>query len=212
MTEHEHNSHDIVEQAIISRLRGLKRTPVDTHSLEAIISRQIPRPRQFWQRMWRPVAAIAASIMIIVAVGIALSINSSEAHASPAMMAQIHRDIITGKVATMDTHNLDEANKAIAAMVDGSLQLPQIPLTHKMSCCMREVKDRKMACVLFEKEGVPVTISIAKASDFKGPRHDSVMSADGIQMIMMERNGMWICMMAEMPAEQLKALADKMRF
>lgn len=212
MTDHEKHT-DIVEQAIISRLRGLKQMPVDTQKLDASLTRQIPRPRAFWQRAWRPIAAVAASFLIIATVAIALSAGSSEAHASPEIMAQIHRDIVSGKVATMDYKNVDEANKAIAAMIDGKLQIPVVPLTHLKSCCLKEVKDRKMACVLFEKDGVPVTISVAKASDFAGPDHGMKMSsASGVQMVMMERNGMWICMMAEMPADQLKTLAEQVKF
>lgn len=212
MTEHEKHP-DIVEQAIISRLRGLKQMPVDTQSLDAALERQIPRPRQFWQRMWRPVTAVAASIIVVIAVGLALSAGSSEAHASPAELAQFHRDIVAGKVAVMRADDMKAANQAITALAGNTIQLPEVPGAHQMACCMRDVKDKKMACVLFENHGTPVTLSVAKASDFQGPKSGyHTESISGVQMVMMERDGKWVCMMSEMSMDELKALAEKVRF
>ncbi len=213
MNQHHEHKTDIVEQALMSRLRGLRQMPVDTGELESAITSRVPRPRRFWQRAWRPMTALAASVIVVASVALALSAGSREAHAEPAMMAQIYRDMVSGKVPTHTTENMHDANSAIAAMIDGAIKIPEVPASHTMACCMREVKNRKVACVLFENHGTPVTISVAKATDFKGPRDGvSQITSDNLHMVMMERNGLWICMVSEMPMNELVALSQEIKF
>ena len=38
-----------------------------------------------------------------------------------------------------------------------------------MACCMKSVHDKKVACVLLKDNGVPVTLSVANASDMELP-------------------------------------------
>jgi hypothetical protein len=86
---------------------------------------------------------------------------------------------------------------------------------------MRSVKNKKVACVLLKSEGVPITMTVANASDMRMPSSTAV-SHDGVNfhvqavgklnMVMTERNSRWVCLIGERPAERLMDLAAKLQF
>ena len=43
-----------------------------------------------------------------------------------------------------------------------------------MACCMKSVKNKKVACVLLKSEDVAVTMTVANAADMKLPRSPTV--------------------------------------
>ena len=90
-----------------------------------------------------------------------------------------------------------------------------------MACCMKSVKNKKVACVLLKSEGEPVTMTVANASDMKLPTSPTalrdgvtyhVQTSGSLNMVMTERNERWICLIGRLPANQLMDLAEKLRF
>jgi hypothetical protein len=90
-----------------------------------------------------------------------------------------------------------------------------------MACCMKSVHNKKMACVLLKNDGVPVTLAVASASDMKLPAAPvqtrngvsyRVQHVGDLSMVMTERNGKWLCLIGQLPAEQLMDMARQIQF
>jgi hypothetical protein len=171
---------------------------------------------------WRPVRAVAASVAILVVIGaILLSSSGGPVLASAAQMAQFHEDMVAGRAPVMQVDSIAQANKSLAAQWPQSPMLPAVPQDHVMACCMKSVKNKKVACVLLKSEGVPITMTVANASDMQMPTaaivtHNginyTVQSVGELYMVMTERNGRWVCLIGQVPAEQLMDLAAKLQF
>ena len=155
---------DQIEQALAARLRRLSTLPIDTTKLDRRLRSSIAPPRPVFMRLLRPLTAVAASLTILVLITAAfLTTSSSEVLASPAMMAQVHQDILANRIPVTKVNSIDEAGQVLASQWAGGPNLPQAPQTHVMACCMKSIKNKKVACVLLESEGTPITMSIATA-------------------------------------------------
>ena len=162
------------------------------------------------------------SLVVALAIaGVLVFSGGGAVQASPSMMAQMHRDLVAERVAVMKVDSIDEAGQMLARHLQGDPNLPQAPDAHVMACCMREVKDKKVACVLLRSDNVPVTLTVARAADMKLPRSPTVVR-DGVKyhvekieeltMVMTEREGRWICLVSELPADALIEIAAKLQF
>jgi hypothetical protein len=219
MTTHD-EMDDAVDLALRARLAKLAAVPVDTSRLEKAIKAQLPPQASPWRRRLMPLAALAASFLLIVTVSLAL-LQSREAQASPAMMAQMHRDIVSGAIPTMHADSIDDANKAIAAFAGNFPTLPQPPGTHTMACCMRNIGDKRVACVLLNNAGTPVTMAVADASEVDSPNSPTavrngityhIQTVGDLHMVMSEREHRWICLIGALPEDKLMDLADAIHF
>jgi hypothetical protein len=83
------------------------------------------------------------------------------------------------------------------------------------------VKDKKVACVLLKREGVPVTMTVAKDSDMRLPKSPPVVrngisyhvqSSGSLNMVMTQRHGRWVCLIGELASDRLMELADQLQF
>jgi hypothetical protein len=218
------DNFDRLDQATADRLRRLGSMPVDTTRLDKLIQARIPRaqrrPSIFLTA--RPFRAIAASVLILVMVGvIILSLSGGAVLASPDKIAQFHEEMVSGRAGT-PVRSIEDANQKLAEQWNKSVQIPDVPNEHVMSCCIKTIEDKRVACVLLNCDGqVPVTMTIAKASDMQCPSTDVVMHggvhyhvhhAGKLNMVMTERDGRWICLSGELPAEQLMDLTGAIRF
>ena len=226
MLPNENDNPSGFDEAISARLRRLSAMPVDLGSLQKALEREIPRREPQQQRavfrLFRPLAAVAASIAVLaITIAALLMSSSNEVMASPAQMAQFHQEIVSNKIPVTKVDSIESASRALAEQSPGAPDLPRAPEAHVMACCMKSVKDKKVACVLLKREGVPVTMTVAKASDMqlpKSPRIErdglsySVQSSGKLNMVMTEQRGRWICLIGELPADRLIDLAAQLRF
>ncbi len=215
-----------LDRAIADRLHKLRSMPIDTSGLERMLGSQIPtqRPLRFVQplRWFHPMRALAASIAAIALLAALLVTTSGgPVLASATEMAQFHNDLVSGRVPAMRVDSVDAANKTIAAQWAQSPQVPNMPDDHVMACCMRSVKNKKMVCVLLKGNGEPVTMTVANASDMQLPRSPivtqngveyHVQSSGQLNMVMTERGGRWVCLIAKLPANALMDLASNLQF
>jgi hypothetical protein len=211
-----------LDQAISARLAKLRAMPVDTSQLDAAIARQVPRRRSIVLRLFRPLSAVAASLLIIgIIAAVLLTSSGGQVLASPAQMAQVHQDLISNRDSVMHVSSIEEAAKMLAGSMNDSLHLPAPPDSHVMACCMKSIRDKKIACVLLETDDKQITMSVAKGSDMKLPNGPSierdgtkffVQSYGALNMVSANRNGHWVCLMGELPAERLVDLGAKLRF
>jgi hypothetical protein len=121
----------------------------------------------------------------------------------------------------MQVDSLQACNQALAAQWAQSPQIPNMPADHVMACCMRSVKNKKVACVLLQSEGEPVSMTVANASDVHIPDCPMVMrdgteyhvqSTGSLNMVMTQRGGRWVCLIAKLPANRLMQLASSLQF
>jgi hypothetical protein len=220
MTIHD-DYKDQTEAAIAQRLAKLSTMPVDTTNLDRALRKQLPSPpASSRRRWWMSITGVAASLLLIVTVALFM-LTPREAQASYSQMAQMHQDIVSGKIPTMRASSIDEANQAIAAMSGDFPKLPHPPAAHTMACCMRNIGKKKVACVLLENGTTPVTMVVANAADVESPK-SPVTLRDGIayhvkavgnlNMVMTEREHRWICLISSLPSEKLMDLADGIKF
>lgn len=199
--------------------------PVDTSRLDQFLSDRIPSPapsNRIRRFRLRPMRAVAAVLLLTGIVAAFLLTNSGErALASPAQMAQMHEDMVSGKTPVMQVDSISAANHALAAQWPDSPGMPAVPAEHVMACCMKSVKNKKVACVLLKSEGEPVTMTVANASDMKLPTSPTavregvtyhVQESGSLNMVMTERNERWVCLIGRLPASQLMDLAARLQF
>ena len=219
-----------LDAAIAARLGRLRSMPVDTSALERSLRAAIPAPAGARMRIgaWvRPLRAVAASLLVLGAIVAAVVISTSggEVMASPTQMARLHDEIVSGKTHVQKVESIEEANKFLGAQwAEGAAPaVPDLPGEHVMACCMKSIKDKRVACVLLKGQGgEPVTLSVAKAADMKLPRAVQTVERGGVtyhlqgseavNMVMFERNGRWVCLMGRMDVEKLVGVAGELRF
>ena len=230
VTGPEGDRRDRATAARLARLRGL---PVDVSRLEQRLRAEIGPPpaaassagdldlrlRVGWLRPYR--AAAAALLVAAVIAAALLATSSGPALASAGQMARVHEDLVSGRTPVIQVDSIEAASRALAADWPQSPNLPGMPREHVMACCMKSVRDKRMACVLLKAEGVPVTMAVARAADMRLPASPTrtrggvtyhVQSVGRLNMVMAERQGRWVCLIAELPVERLMDFADQLRF
>jgi hypothetical protein len=219
------NADGRLDQATADRLARLRTMPLDTRSLEAKLRGQIPMPtprRRVFIGVFRPLRAVAASLIILgVTAAVLLSVSGGPALASAAQMAQMHYDVVSGKTPVIKVDSIDEASKILSGQWPSCPQIPKVPDSYEMACCMKSVKGKKVACMLLKSEGTPITMTVANATDMAMPSsptmmHDGVtyhvQSSGALNMAMTQRNGKWVCLIGEISSERLMAVMSKLRF
>lgn len=206
------------EWGVASRLARLRSMPVDTSRVEKALRGQLPLPEPApaagARSLLRPMGAVAASLLLAGALATVLLLSASNGPvlASPAGMAELHNDVVSGKVPVVQVESIAEANRVLSNQWPDSPGVPSVPRDHVMACCMQSLKDKKLACVLMKVEGVPVTLTVAHGKDMRAPaspvtvRHGvryHVQSEGKLNMVMTERQGRWVCLIGEVPADKL---------
>lgn len=231
-SDNQDDAKDPIDQAIARRLTKLRAMPVDTSCLEATLRAQILEPTQDATKAgrsrlrigwFRPLRAVAASFVLLTAIVTIMLLTGSggPALASASEMARMHEDLVSGRIPVMQVDSIAEASIALNQQWPDRPDLPNAPQSHVMSCCMRSVRDKKVACVLLKSEGVPVTMTVARAADMRLPESPTVsrggatyhVQATGtLNMVMTERDGRWVCLIGQMPAERLMDMAASLQF
>lgn len=213
------------QNAVTRRLSKLRTMPVEMAALEARVHAAIPRERRSVIgriTSWRIAEVMAAGfVLVVVSLGLIFIFSGGPVVASAQDFAQFHEDLVAGRVQATHVTTIDAANKALTAQDSLSPQLPEVPNEHVMACCMNSVKGKRIACVLIDRGGTPVTLTIASAADMKSPASPAVErngvtyqvhSVNGLNMVMTERHGRWICVMGRLPSERLMDLAGQLQF
>jgi hypothetical protein len=222
-----------VDRATARRLARLRTMPVDTARVEERLRLQIGEPptispaarpvrlRIGWARVTR-LAAAAAILLGVALAGIMLFGSGGPALASAQQMADFHEDLVSGRTAVVQVDSIDQAAKELERQWPQSPGLPVVPADHVMACCMKSVKNKKMACVLMKREGMPVTMAVARADDMRLPASSPtkvrggityhVQSVGRLNMVMTEKSSRWVCLIGELPSENLMDVAEQLRF
>jgi hypothetical protein len=220
-----------LDRATAARLAKLRSIPADTARLEETLRLQIgdlatgsgartERLKIGWGRVTR-FAAAAAILMGIALVAIILFGSGGPALASAQEMADLHEDLVAGRSAVVPVDSSEQAAKELQRQWPQSPGLPALPADNVMACCMKSLKGKKMGCILIKREGVPVTMAVARADDMQLPTSSPTQTRGGatyhvqsvgrLNMVMTEKSGRWICLIGELPTKSLMDLADQLR-
>ena len=127
----------------------------------------------------------------------------------------MHRDMVSGKIATMKVDSMEQANQAIAAFAGDFPQLSEPPEAHTMSCCMRNVGNKKLACVLLNNGVGPITMVVANTDAVQTPSVPATVHASQTYNITANRGqpahghvraaaSCWICLIhGELSSDKL---------
>lgn len=211
------NMNEALDRATAQRCSRLRTMPVDTSRLEKLLAGEIPRPAAEHALRISPQIfrmALAAVVLIGFALAAVMFGRGGEALAAPAQMAQVHYDLIAGKMPAQQVGSMEDLNKFVSAEAPTLPSIPTVPSQHLMTCCLHQVKDRKVAFVLLQQDGVPVTLAVGRDTDLKMPKNsngDHVTSYEKLNMVMREQNGRFMCVIGEAPAEKLASLLDSLK-
>lgn len=210
---------DKADGAFQARLRKLAALPVDTSGLERRLEAVIGvRPTSRGSGVRRPLrawAAAAASVMVVAAVMLAVLWPGATLHAEPSAMARLHADIVAGGVPMTRVATVAEAAELIRRDWPDAPSLPVLPVEHDLACCLREFEGRRVVCLMFEDEGVPISVVIASGRSLRQPAPPNaatVHAVGGVNMVMKERDGRFVCVMGEVPASRLLQLIEAFTF
>ena len=224
---------DRLDRATARRLARLRSAPVATDRLEAALRSQLPSEAtgatESTSRPWAALrwlgsvrgAAAGVAATVVLAVALLLTTSAGPAVASASAMADLHRGVVSGLTPTVRVESIDAAARVLSAGWASPPELPDVPDEHVMACCMRSVSDRRVACVLLSDAGVPVTMTVAAAGEVRPPDSPTVVrggvtyhvqSSGGLNMVMAERGGRWVCLIGELPAGRLIDLAGGLKF
>jgi hypothetical protein len=225
---------------LVRRLRQLSAHPVDTTSLDRALLAAIPRPRSSgsmlisrWARSTRGIAATVASISVIGVVILVIALATRPVLAEPTSMAELHRDLISGRLPMTRVTSVQDANVLLSQSWPDAPEVPtlqSLPPDHDLACCLKDVKGRRVVCVVLEDDGIPISIVVAPKENVRAPQagptvtdhtretpltsssRTMVHTSGSITMLMVERDGLFVCVMGETTPQRLRALLDSMRF
>lgn len=223
-----------LDRATAGRLAKLRGVPVDLSRLRAAVEAEVPRPGVARARPARaplaelrwltPLRAAAAGLLLAgIVAAIVIGSSAGPALASPQRLAEIHEQVVSGKDHVTRVESFEAAQSALAAQWPRGPGVPEPGAAgHEvMACCVHAIGSKKMACVAFKADGVPVTMAVADAADVEIPPMETravggvtyhVQSSSGVNMAMARRGGRWVCLMGKLPPERLIDLAGSLRF
>lgn len=229
--------HDIntkLDQAVVQRLARLRSVPVDVSRLDASLQGRIPphpapsapRVTPLWigRAVGRlgPVRAAAASLLVMATLAAVLLVSSTgPVVAAPAEMADVHQRLISGESPITRVDSVEEARQVLRSQWSDAPTLPEIPAEHVAACCLRSVQNRRVACLLLDGHGGPVSVVVGRAKDFRLPEGPTrtingityrVGASGGMHLVMTEHAGRMICVIGEVEVERLVDLASELRF
>ena len=212
-----------LDDATATRLRWLRTQPVDLTNLKASIEQQIPRSRPgFIQRHLLLVRAMAASVVLgVVVVLLVLSLGSNEVLASPALLAQLHRETVFMPAHGQVVKSIPDAQAALTRDWPAAPDLPSTTPDQKvMSCCIHMIGAHRIASVRLKVDGQDVSVSVTDADNFRLPEGQTVhiagnaftvQSHDGLNMLMGRQGDRFLCVISTLPVERLERVtADLM--
>lgn len=171
---------------------------------------------------WGRIGGIAAALIVALGATFAfLQTASTPVVAAPVVLAQLHRDLIAGGVPVVRVADVGEANRYLAGEWKDAPRVPAPAGAQVTSCCVRTVQDRNVACLVLQYRDRPVTMMVGHARELVcGAEHTTahrhgrsygVHRDEGLGMVMIEHQGRWICLMADLPIDDLMDLADSLQ-
>lgn len=216
-----------LDQLTRQRLGRLGQVPVDASNLERRLEAALWQRNQrhglghLWSQ-WNLGAIAAAVIVAAAAMFVIIQGSNTPVVAAPMALAQIHQELVAGQISMVPVSSMEQANQYLQTEWSDVPPLPDPAAATVTSCCQHNLQNCKVACVLLDYRGQRVTMMVGRSRDvvcgakhkdvMQHGRHYAVHESDGLQMVMIENKGRWICLMSTASVDALIELADSLRF
>lgn len=227
--EHDREPTDDVMRRRLSALRG-RAVPLD--GLEARLALQIPRdgaeiPPTYVMRRpaaWRRhVVALAASVAVLAGAAIftASVLQPRPVLAAPHAMAVLHDEALAMPMSMTPVSDFGQARAALAREWKSGPVVPGVAQAVPRCCCMRTLGSKPLKCVALDVGGQQVVMTVAHERDIRlptgrtvtvGGRPFIVTAHGGVNMVMGERDGRWVCLMGKLDETRLIELASSIEW
>ena len=215
------DDRDAFDLATARRLGRLRTMPVELASIEKAIQREVGPPPASAARLstrplrwFSPVRVAAASVLLFgLVAALVIGTATGPALASADRLAEIHSEVQkhSGSHACQ-VGSIAEANAVLSGKAPGAPKLPDVPAEHVHFCCIQNLGRKPVSCAAVVVDGKPVTLAAADARDVRVPQGDSrvvggqrffVESKGGLNMVVTESGGRWLCVMGDVSPERL---------
>lgn len=224
MVTHDDNETLRVNGAVSQRLEKLRHRPVEMEQLRERVRSAVSGSRPVGQTLrWStPLRAIAASLLMVGAVAAVLLMTSGgPVLASAAELSRIHRDNVSGASNATAVDSIQSARQVLAAQWSDCPHVPQADSMVAVSCRVHQLAGKRLACLALQVDGQPVTLVVAHAVDMQVPTAGQtvarggvnyyLLSSGGVNIVVAQRDGLWICMMGELPVERIVDFTASLR-
>jgi hypothetical protein len=215
MNSDPNNLDDPIDQAVARRLAKLRSLPMDMAAFDAKLKAALPAKRASPGRLFlwpvlTPMRAVAASLLVGVTLFFAFVVLTPQpAMATPQRLAAIYEDAVGGRSHATNVTSIEEARATLRRKWPESPIVPDVSDMQLMHCCLT-----------FSVDQQPITLAMASSRDIRSPHGEArtingreyrIDSSDGVNMVMSEVDGTWMCLMGRLPIERLVELADAIR-
>lgn len=226
MNADSNNFDNPVDRVVARRLAKLRSTTVDTTAFdtklrEALSVERSPNYRLIRWPVLTPIRAVAASFLVVTTLSLVFIILTSRpAVATPQKLAAIFENAVSGQPYTTKVSSIQEAQAVMRRKWPESPILPDVSDMQLMQCCVHQIGRKKMACLTFYVDQQPITLAMASVHDIRSPYGEvrtvngqeyRIGSAEGVNMVMSEVDGTWMCLMGRLPIERLITLINEIR-
>lgn len=226
MKEESNNVDNPVDQVVARRLRKLRSMAVDTTAFDAKLQEALAVQHSSHNRIVRwpvltPVRAVAASLLVVITLVLVFVVLTSQpALATPQRLAAIYENAVSSRSQAIKVSSIQEAQAVLRRKWPESPILPDVSDMQLMQCCVHQIGRKKMACLTFYIDQQPITLAMASVRDIRSPRGEvrtingreyRIGSADGVNMVMSDVDGTWMCLMGRFSIENLITLIEEIR-
>jgi hypothetical protein len=215
---------DEADDALAKRLARLSQRPIDTSRLEprvkAIVG-AVPSPKRLREYITPYQAAAAGLLLVVAVIAVFVAMRSRPLLASPAELARIHANNAAGEPDAKSVDSIAAAGQVIRSGWAGCPNLPELSLGEVTSCHVHVMGRKRLSCLALQLDGQTVTMAVAHVTDMRLPDapfvtrdgiHYFVQSHGNTNIVIADRNGVWLCLIASLPSERLVETAATLRF
>jgi hypothetical protein len=229
-----HLTVESLDAATARRLAKLGRREVDVTRLQQRLAKSLDadatadesraggRAPYRFSRWVSPAAGVAALLAVAFILLLTFGTQPPQASAAVVELAQLHEDIVSGRVPMESVASVAEANDWIAAQRASAPSLPaHLADARVQSCCLADVSGELVAVALLRDERTTATLVVAEAPNFAHVM-GTIIEIDGrtffghelngTRMMMANDGDRWLCVMGDATYEQLAAIAAAVVF
>lgn len=218
---------DPLDQTVSDRLAALSHRPVDDKRVTARFVELLADPGQTspvarLQHWLRPVAAAAAIVMLAIAGFWFTAVQmASPVQATPSSVVQVHQEIARGHADVTRVSSLSDVNRWLAQQGGTIRSVAGLTGGQPQSCCFHDLGGVKATCIQMQLDGKSVTLMLAEADQLASPEGDMfevngrqfiAHTVDGMNMLMTEIDGQWVCLTGELPNQRLAQMVSSLQF
>lgn len=217
---------DQLDRVVQARLRRLGQYQPDSSRLERRLESAIGElrkdegPRLRWPIQFRR-SLLAAAALIAIAATLTIVLTRATDSAGAVQLSEVvlaHQTFLNGNAHLINVEDVGQANRECQGRSPDAPTIPALEGVSVRCCCVEEFCGCRSSCLHFDYEGVPVTMAVIVENEFDAPgvsllkrdgRSYKVLSDGAMSVVATTGSDRCICLVSEMPVENLLALASR---